>query len=531
MTADARQDPSDVSPETVPTFGPQAEPGGTLARLAVCVLATALVGLLAVQVWKSLDWPLVQDPPLMHYLGWRMTEGDVPYRDFFDMNFPGTLLLHWGIVKYLGPGDAAWRGFNLAWLALTMLAAGAYLRRLGWVVALGGALLIAVLHLEAGPLHAGQRDFLMIALLLVSAHFVARYCERGCQGLAPLAVAGLVAGACATIKPMAVLFWAGLGLFAALAARRQRRGFWAPLLTVAGAGMVPVAAAVVWLAAIGALPAFCDILFNYLLPLYGREGRLTLTDLADRSVSVRIFLVLLALSVVPYVRMLAARRMDARRGLLLLGLGYGLVHYVLQGKGWIYHQAPQTAFACLLAVSAWSQRGQNLPATRRWQLSAAMAAVLLTGAFGLRTYSDYPVRLQREKVAQLMQDISPRLRAGQTVQVLDTTQGGLDALLRLKVRQPTVFIYDFHFYLQPDQPYIQRLRQRFLEQLTANPPQIIVLFKETWPLRMYERVERFPALAKYLRTQYELAVERDDYRLLVRRTGPAEAGGGPPGRE
>ena len=523
MTHDPTTVGAGPSLEAAPAPASPAEPGSGLARVAVWLLTGALAALLAVQVWQSRDWPLVQDPPLMHYLGWRMTEGDVPYRDLYDMNFPGTLLLHWGIVKFLGPGDAAWRGFNLAWLGLTMLIAAAYLRRLGWLPALGGAMLIAVLHLEAGPLHAGQRDFIMVALLLGAAHFAARYCESGCSSLATSAAAGLLAGVCALVKPMAVLFWAALGIFVAVAAWRRGRGFWAPLLAVAGAGLVPVAAAVAWLAAIGALPAFLDILLSYLLPLYGREGRLTLTDLVQRSVSVKTFLVLLALAAVPYVRMIAARRLDARRGLLLLGVAYGLAHFVLQGKGWIYHQAPQIAFACLLAASAWSDAGPRRSAAWRWQLSAALAAVLAVGAFGLWTYSDYPVRQQRQKVAQLMQDISPRLQGGQTVQVLDTTQGGLDALLRLKVRQPTVFIYDFHFYLQPNQPYIQRLRQRFMDQLAANPPRLIVLFKETWPLRVYERVNRFPALAEHLRTHYEQAVERDDYRLLVRRAGRAQA--------
>jgi len=41
-------------------------------------------------VYLSLDWPLINDGPLMHYVAWLMHQGAVPYRDIFDMNFPGT---------------------------------------------------------------------------------------------------------------------------------------------------------------------------------------------------------------------------------------------------------------------------------------------------------------------------------------------------------------------------------------------------------------------------------------------------------
>ena len=65
------------------------------------VVAT-LVGWLA---WRSLGWPLVHYAPLMHYVAWRIAEGAVPYRDLFDMNFPGVYLLHLLVVRTLGAGD------------------------------------------------------------------------------------------------------------------------------------------------------------------------------------------------------------------------------------------------------------------------------------------------------------------------------------------------------------------------------------------------------------------------------------------
>ena len=48
-----------------------------------------------------MGWPLVHDAPIMHYVAWRIAEGAVPYRDLFDMNFPGVYLLHLLVVTTL----------------------------------------------------------------------------------------------------------------------------------------------------------------------------------------------------------------------------------------------------------------------------------------------------------------------------------------------------------------------------------------------------------------------------------------------
>src|SRR5215467_9359935 len=130
------------------------------------ILLLALAGLAARLLWLSRHWPLVHDAPIMHYLAWRITEGAVPYRDFFDMNFPGVYLLHLGVLRTLGPGDAAWRVFDLGWLAVTAVSIVALARPWGVVASAGGALFFAVYHLASGPWQTGQRDFLLCPFLL-----------------------------------------------------------------------------------------------------------------------------------------------------------------------------------------------------------------------------------------------------------------------------------------------------------------------------------------------------------------------------
>ena len=86
------------------------------------LLVLAYGGVLATLTLRSLDWPLVHDAPILHYIAWRIAEGAVPYRDLFDMNLAGTYLIHLVALQAFGASDASWRVFDLAWLLATSFA-------------------------------------------------------------------------------------------------------------------------------------------------------------------------------------------------------------------------------------------------------------------------------------------------------------------------------------------------------------------------------------------------------------------------
>src|SRR5439155_1089764 len=126
--------------------------------VASALLLAGFGAFAALLAWRSLPWPLIHDVALMHYVAWRIADGAVPYRDLFDMNQPGTYLVQLSVLRTLGGGDLAWRGFHRAWLsrtagvaaALTLptaagdtavfvaAAAVAPLVVLGWLAAVGG---------------------------------------------------------------------------------------------------------------------------------------------------------------------------------------------------------------------------------------------------------------------------------------------------------------------------------------------------------------------------------------------------------
>ena len=486
------------------------------------VVVAGLGGVVLYVGWLSLPWPLIHDAPIMHYVAWRIGQGAVPYRDLFDMNFPGVYLLHLLVLKTLGAGDGAWRLFDLLWLALASLLIAQLAAPWGRLASVGGALFFAAYHLGGGAWQAGQRDFLLCPFLLAGALGVARWHER--QENRALLLGGLALGAGLTIKPHATLFALAL-MVLVLATRQAGRSRGNALAMFTGGLLVVPLAVVTWLAAIGGLGAWREIVFDYLLPLYSRLGRGDSWTVYRWSLWPAIALAL-ALSIGHTV---AWRRLTFRHAVVLIGLGYGLLHYVGQGKGWEYHLYPLAAFA---AVLLFSEVAAVLCAHRVLvgvPLIAGLAVlVALLGYTGAVTAKADWIWDKERTVRGLTHDLETLrrpggleglLRPGDVVQVLDTTDGGVHALLRLGLAQPTRFLYDFHFFHDTDRPAIKALRAEFVAGLDLSAPRFVVLFRRGWPSGGEERIKGFPELARLLADRYVIAVGRPDYVLYAKRDG------------
>ena len=486
--------------------------------------------------WRSLGWPLIHDAPLMHYVAWLIGQGAVPYRDVFDMNLPGVYALHLAVLRTLGAGDAAWRALDLAWLGATALVLAAYCRgAAGPVAGVGAALLFALYHLAGGAWRAGQRDFLLCVLLLAGAYGVARSWE-GAGALSPLVWGGAALGVAVTVKPQAGLLVLGWAAVAAAARRRAGRSALGGAAAWLGAAAAAPALAVAWLAWRGGLGPFLDVLGGYVLPLYGGVGRAAWWQ----AIGWHRYggLLLGGLAALAALGLWRARRGAgaARTWIGVSGAAYGAAHFLVQGKGWEYHLYPLGLFLCLLAGLALAPDAPRPASTGRatrgrsplpiGPLSArAAAAVLLVatvtvlGAKGVDAVDAPWIADKHRTVAALSADLAAVAPPGAAVQVMDTTAGGIHALLRLGRREPTRFIYDFHFFHDEGDPRIQALRREFATALAAAPPAAVVVMRDTWPARGYDRLARFPEVADLLARRYALAREGDGYSIYARREG------------
>jgi hypothetical protein len=483
------------------------------------LISAASALLLAYLIWASRGWPLIHDAPLMHYIAWLIAQGGVPYRDAFDMNLPGVYLLHLAVLRVGGPGDLAWRLFDLAWLAVTGALLWAYCRPMSDAVAAGaGAVLFGLYHLSGGPWRAGQRDFLLCLFLLAGAYGVARGLEQPDGRLALLA-GGLALGAGMTVKPHAGLFWLLCAAVAAAATWRAGRSAWLPATLVLGGGLVVPALVFGWLAGRGGLAPFLAILTGYVLPLYSQVGRVSVIGATRWHAWGRATFGLLA--ALGLLGLRAAAGWSPRLVLAALGALYGAVHFALQGKGWEYQLYPLALFLCALAPAAVARHASDRRGVRRAVALAAWALlVLVLGAKGVEAREPDWIAQKARRVSALTRDLAPLVRPGETVQVLDTTAGGVHALLRLGLRQPTPFIYDFHFFHHPDDPRIRALRAELVAGLAARPPAAVVVLEESWPGLGYDRLAAFPELAQALERSFPLAVTGPGYRIHAKRSDP-----------
>jgi hypothetical protein len=128
--------------------------------------------------WRSLDWPLVGDATIFHFIAGQVQMGAVPYRDIFDINMPLIYYIHAAVVAIGGMSDVAWRAFDLT---AALLMSGLILMLVwpaGRAVAILAVLIVLVTHFLLGPSSAGQRDFLMSIPVLAAALASAKAAEH-----------------------------------------------------------------------------------------------------------------------------------------------------------------------------------------------------------------------------------------------------------------------------------------------------------------------------------------------------------------
>jgi hypothetical protein len=465
----------------------------------VAVVNVPLAIAVAVLLWRSLDWPLIGDAAIFHFIAEQMRMGAIPYRDIYDVNMPLIYVIHAGIVAIGGMSDVAWRAFDLGCAA----AMSALILMLVWPagrpLAIHAVLIALATHLLLGPYSAGQRDYLMSIVALGVTLVSVRAAETPESSRMNLLVAGAAAVIAASIKPTGIFLLA----LPALGMARLR---WPDVIWTA------IGAAAVALLMLGLLAAF-DALWAFvamvqgLIPAYASMGSRPLYDVV-RDTAVW-------LAPVGGLALAAALSISAPkppRECVLIGLTlFGLIHLFAQRKGWFYHVYPLGLG--LTCWGAWSLASLSM-------LRAALCVTVTTATLAwlvpaaLTQANSYPA-LRAASAMQLA--LQSRLPPGARVQVLDSDNGAFLAMARTGMRQATPHIQWFSLLLAGD-----GVRKDFITALNADPPAAVLLTNAQWPQESgFDAADRWPAFAALLASQYDLVQTGDDsgmaWRLYVRR--------------
>ncbi len=147
----------------------EPSPAEGRARLALVVLAVLAIAL------PMVVWPLCRDQGIYAYTGWRLLEGDLPYRDVYAFKPPGTVFMHALSQVVFGHTQAAIRWLDLTLLMASSVGLSVLLTRWTRSAAAGAVagVMLPWLHIGAGIWDSAQTDpwftpFTVGALLLVT---------------------------------------------------------------------------------------------------------------------------------------------------------------------------------------------------------------------------------------------------------------------------------------------------------------------------------------------------------------------------
>ncbi len=476
------------------------------------LLSAVLLGCDLAYICVTRHWPLVGDAPLFHYIVFLIRHGMAPYRQTVDLNLPGTYAAQWFVIRVFGSGAAAWRVYDFGLLAAVGIAMGAICGRRRWFAALFAASVFALIHGRDGLIQTGQRDLLMAALLLWACALLLAV-GRGAGAWAS-GLAGLLIGAATTVKPIAILLLPVWLLLLAVELGSRRRPWGRHVAAAGAAALVPLAAVAVALFRWHAWAAFLGIM-GHLVPLHASMFRLSPWALVFGSVSsVMLGLFLAWLPVYSALRLW--RGFQGR--VLLFGFLFGVVSFVVQGRGYPYHRYPSEAFLLLLAGLAFAE---GMRSKRAWIAGFSVAGL----AFGALLivprslaaidrfdwqHDPYGTALGRE-----LTSLGERALDGK-VQCLDQAGGCIAELYKLKIVQSTGFLYDCYLFVSPAGAFEAadqaRYRNAFLQTIEKSPPAYFVVTSDECGVQprdfAYGKLAHWPQLNRLLTSRY--SVIRDE---------------------
>jgi hypothetical protein len=561
--------------------------------------AIAFAGSVIVLMIATLRWPPNQDFAKLSLIVRAISQGQRPYADVVDMNYPGTYLVYTAGQAVFGTSYLAVRLQDLALMLVVMAGSWVFLKPISRTAAAVSVFLIPWWYYTAFYVAVNyQRDWLIAAAVLWAANLLI-----GPTRTWKVLGAGVLMGLAMMIRPTAVLPAVVLCVLvvvrnsetntanSAWRVHLRPRSMRLPALFVVSAACT-AAGILLWVVRRGGWGSFTWLNTNY-LPLYGRldsSGRnfpsvyRMLEDFASTFFWQR-GLLAWSLAIVVLLLRERPRAVRLRIGTLTALAVVGLLAGLLGNKNWPYHfltfylpalMIMSIGFGDLLAgrKSTWLPKrlawlpalvavilfatvvrsivlivlygiGHNPPLVLEQigmlvPISAALAfsltdlasyaktrfrveglhapqrltgivitaaCVIATATAGFVTVASFVLRKTYEaSVANVVDVIESQTRPDQSVFALDTTSKGM-AWALMKADRPiaTRYIYDFYLFQDPD-PTIASMRRSLMDQLQANPPELVLIANQSWgPRPDLASIEKFPELWAFLNSHYQLS--------------------------
>jgi hypothetical protein len=512
-----------------------------LFGIAVLTLLTVLVILRA---GVSLAWRFGHDTSILFYQAYLIDVlGYLPYRDFWDINLPGTYLAHVLLGRLTGYSTGIrLRVTDLLYLGALLTVSSVWLRPLGRRVAWSAAVLFAAIYLGTDYGLLFEREYLALLPIVLAALLATR--APRLPDLVRCAAIGLLFGVVATMKPHLAVALPVVLVFALLEIRarapsRSPRGSRIVLLVVSAlaAAALPPAIAVTWLMRSGVWPWFLKTVRGY-YPIYayvttnldvilpGRERTLYVIRSLLRCGGHWMWLAPAALGLFAAFRMDAPDPRRKRQILLLCALtsAYG-VYPAFTGQYFGYHWIPFLFFLLGVVSLCFLDVPGSIRPFARWVLPLGVVITIgstvgpelaaVTGRYYLEGIR--PIHPSGPAVQVLGDFLKLRLLPGDRVQALDWVNGGvLEAMLAARAETATPYIADVVFYLDVSDPYVRGIREDFLQRMRGHPPRFIVEFVHDSWMSGPGATGEFVELRRLIDEGYRVVLDLSTHRIYER---------------
>jgi hypothetical protein len=492
-------------------------------RILTTIGLILLAVLLIAQAVFSLEWTPTHDAAPLFYEAFLMQNGKMPYRDFFDFQMPGSFIAYYLLGAASGYGALRIRILDLLILAALIVITYFAMRRFGKLPAIAAGVLFGLKYLQGGPALALQREYLL--LIFVSLALLVGLSDS--LDFRKRLSLGILFGFAAAIKPHASLGLLPFLLFD-IASLRQRPGFSLAsvakqvVLPAAIGFAIPVSLIVLYLTLTRSLFPFLDIAFNY-WKLYSQiNGEMAVTPSAERTAYLLNQVWRLGGSgwwLLPAGFGLYLHRNRQVYLLASLALCYA-IYPALSGQFFPYHYIPFIYLIVLLAsLSTFPFPASNRSAFILHLSSFILFAVILLNIRPSQTFirqlEGRDIATSTDRAVEMERFLEKNLAAGDAVQPLDWTGGALLAMLETRAPLATSYVFDFYFYHHVSEPYIQSLRNDFMNELQAAQPRFIIevtAIDKPW-VSGEDTSRDFPELRTFLDEYYSVTIQKDDYLI------------------
>lgn len=462
-------------------------PVGRLTTWVVVILTAGLIVAVSIDVRRPYgdELPRGRDAGAFAYAGWAITQGQVPYRDFWDHKPPG---IHYVNAVGLTLADGEFEGVRYvetAFVIAALLATWALSSRaVGSVPAAFGTMWLAIF--ASHPVFRETENLTETwSSLLAAVAFAMLLAGRARQ--AGAVIAGALLGAAVLFKPVAVAGAIGCAVFCALAPVQNRGARIRSLVGLIAGGTISIGVVTIYLVVVGAGREFWaqTITFNFVY--VSERAGLSLNEHFGKFVS-RTATIHAAIGIAVAVAFwaLAARfarrhrELRTERSAALAAGAWSVLATVLAASPGKYNGhyflelLPPLAFLLMVAVKL------ALGSCRRRSRSAvAIASIGALLFLGLLQYRQHfaPARHTRhlkrhDFVATAVADLRQRnLLPGKLL------IWGADSAVYFAVRSPSPTRCNYYYpLLSAEYAAKYGLIDEFVSQLNANPPDFIVDF-------------------------------------------------------